>query len=1072
MKKSFFSVLMAAIALLGNQADAQNVIFPGEVQAGIAQLATSGGVYTLSNDLLSVQFIKEGSTLKFGGCPQLNLLSGSELFSIALADGSVIPASAMTLTSVTTETLAADPDAIKGSEKFAGHAIKASFTSAKLNVEWRAILRDGSHYFRTEMAITPAKNNVNMKSITAMLYDVKNVEGHQAPSVVGNTRGAIIASDMLFAGLETPMGKNSVLSPNSGMDTFTPLSWTPESFDWEPGEDTPDEILMLKTVSGSKALKEENIAGTRGFVVIKNAGPLDITFEYSSGNHRLNIVGVDICDPTSGEVIASDYHSGYSGSQHQDNVYTVNIPEKGAYLVRYFMETLTESITSSGHITYSDDIDVPVIKFGEDPNLAAAPGRKQSPMKRVMSSTAANEFNEGDTDTDTWTSTSWTKMGADNVPYRVKELGVEPDDVRAMSRKVLFHEPADLKVEFVYSRGSHRIDICGIDLVDAEGNVVAYDYHEGYSGTNKVDNTYTMPIPNAGEFTLRYIISNADNSMNTWGNINLSYDKTYVIYLPAPESQTIQGVWSRPVTLAKGNTWNVSAVVGLVAPDQQRRSIACYVDRERAVPWRSFPHYNSWFELNINRNNDENYTTNMNIKQCVKVVNQWSKNLYKKYGANIQAFVWDDGWDIYGTWDFNPNFPNGFTEADEAARTMNTGIGAWLGPVGGYGRSGTYRRNYWSDKGGMQLSNPDYYDVFLTQCTYMIENYDFRFFKFDGISAISSATGPDPNNEEGAEAIIDIEQKLREIKPDIFLNTTVGTWASPFWYSVSDCTWRQEGDYGKIGNNSIDREQWITYRDRLVYQNYVKNSPLCPINSIMTHGLILTEHENPCKYSQDYNAVLREMRCAFACGTNMVELYTDYLLMNSIKGDGVRGKLWEDMAECIFWHQNNADVLPDAHWVGGNPWTGSKHEVYGWASWNGVKSTLALRNGANNSQTFKTTLRKALDIPAHVSGTIRLKPSFKVQDELEGMPLDEPIDIDRELTLTLPGSSVYCFDGIEGNTEWPVYPDPVLPGEEDSLTEIDSELPADSATYDLQGRRVMNPTLPGLYIRAGKIIKL
>ena len=89
------------------------------------------------------------------------------------------------------------------------------------------------------------------------------------------------------------------------------------------------------------------------------------------------------------------------------------------------------------------------------------------------------------------------------------------------------------------------------------------------------------------------------------------------------------------------------------------------------------------------------------------------------------------------------------------------------------------------------------------------------------------------------------------------------------------------------------------------------------------------------------------------------------------------------------------------------------------------------------------------------------------------MPLDEPIDIDRELTLTLPGSSVYCFDGIEGNTEWPVYPDPVLPGEvEDSLTEIDSELPADSATYDLQGRRVMNPTLPGLYIRDGNIIKL
>ncbi|MDE6145306.1 MAG: hypothetical protein K2F96_03430, partial [Muribaculaceae bacterium] len=159
------------------------------------------------------------------------------------------------------------------------------------------------------------------------------------------------------------------------------------------------------------------------------------------------------------------------------------------------------------------------------------------------------------------------------------------------------------------------------------------------------------------------------------------------------------------------------------------------------------------------------------------------------------------------------------------------------------------------------------------------------------------------------------------------------------------------------------------------------------------------------------------------------------------------------------------------------PWTGSKHEVYGWASWNGVKSTLALRNGDNNAQTFTTTLREALDIPAHVKGSIRLKSSFKVQDALEGMPeLDTPIDIDRELTLVLPASSVYCFDGIDADHEWPVYPDPVLPGEEDpnpdsSIGEVNADN-ANSTLYDLQGRRVNTPALPGLYIRDGRVIKL
>lgn len=45
-----------------------------------------------------------------------------------------------------------------------------------------------------------------------------------------------------------------------------------------------------------------------------------------------------------------------------------------------------------------------------------------------------------------------------------------------------------------------------------------------------------------------------------------------------------------------------------------------------------------------------------------------------------------------------------------------------------------------------------------------------------------------------------------ELKRDIFFNTTVGTWASPFWFHYTDAVWRQEGDYGTAGDNKIDRE--------------------------------------------------------------------------------------------------------------------------------------------------------------------------------------------------------------------------------------------------------------------------
>ena len=1023
-------LMMLAFSGIVCSADAQNVIYPGETQPGVATVSDKNGVYTLSNDLLSVSFVEERDGLFFGGCEALNLEPGSELFVVTLGDGTVVRSSELTLSEVTTEALTADPSALRGSEKFNGQSIVAKFVGNKLNFVWKAILRDGSHYFRTEISMTPKTADVPMQSIVAMLYDVKNVEGQSSPQVVGNTRGAVIASDIMFAGLETPMAHNQVLSPTSGMDTFTPNSWTQTSFDWSPGSDTPSKILKLKTLSGNKALSATDIVGTHGFITFREAGNCNIVFEYAAGSHRLNIVGVDICDPITGDVVAYDYHAGFSGSAQQNNSYTIKVPEATTYIVRYFMETKTESITSSGNVTYSTPIAIPEVIFGEDPNAPAAKAPAKAPMRRVMSGNQVNEFALDDTDTDRWTGTSWTKTGADNVPARIVEMGVNVDNVRHMTRKVSFAEAATLSVEFVYSSGNHRLDLCGIDLVDSDGNVAVIDYHEGFSGNLKENNTYKVDVPAAGEYTLRYFSHNADNSMNTNGNINLSYTKAYRIYLPAPESQTIQGLWNRNTTLEYGKTWTVGAVVGVVAPDQKRRSVAAYVERERAVAWRSFPMYNSWFELNINRKDDPTYNSHFKIEDCVRVVNQWKEKLYKAYGANIKSFLWDDGWDEWGTWNFNKNFPNGFTEANEAAVAMNSGIGTWLGPVGGYGTSGNSRRSYWSNKGGMQLSNPAYYKVFLDQCTYMIENYNFTAFKFDGISSIFSATGPDTNNEEGAEGIIDIENRVREIRPDIFYVTTVGTWASPFWYNISDVTWRQENDYGKIGNNSCDREQWITYRDRLVYQNYVQNSPLCPTTSIMTHGFLLTEWGEP-KYSQDYQHVLNEMRCSFACGTNLVEVYADYKLMNRIKSpDGTKGKLWEDLAECIFWHQNNADVLPDSHWVGGSPWTGSRHEVYGWASWNGTKSTLALRNGDDNAKTFKTTLRKALDIPAHVSGTIRLKSSFKVQAELEGIPLDTPIDIDEELTFNLPGSSVYCYDGIEGNTPWPVYPEPVLPGDE------------------------------------------
>ena len=362
----------------GQNVVAQQVIFPQEVQADKAQLVSRSKEWTLKNALLTAKFAKVKGKLIFNGCEEMNLKPGTELFKVVLGDGSTFTSSEMELVSVGTENLVGDKNAVKGSNRFNGKALKAVFKKGDLNIVWHAVLRDGSHYLRTTLDVS-ADKDIAMQSITPMIYNVDSYKAQSVPEVVGNTRGALIASNKIFAGLETPMGVNSV-----------------------EVEDTA-----------------------------------------------------------------------------------------------------------------SATADVPML-----------------------------------------------------------------------------------------------------------------------------------------------------------------------------------GYWRRNTTLKKSQPWEVSSVVGLVAPGQARRSFLAYSERERAVPWRAFPLYNSWYELNIDRNNavgnngvydasdlkntKGDYSENMTSTQCADVVKHWKDKFYDVYGKAPYAFVFDDGWDAYGTWTFNPNFPNGFADEDRLAKSMGVGIGAWF----------------------------------------------------------------------------------------------------------------------------------------------------------------------------------------------------------------------------------------------------------------------------------------------------------------------------------------------------------------------------------------------------------
>ena len=532
------------------------VLYPAQQTAvGAAKLEEKEGVYTLSNNVLAASFMRLGDAIYFAGSDAMDLVAGTEPFTVAFGAGDNVPASAMTLKKVEMKSLEAKEGAIGGAEHYAGKALVANYEytyrDSLVAIEWRAVLRDGSHYLRTEMVLE-GKNDVDMFNVIPMIYNVDTKKAGSTPAVVGNTRGAVLMSDKIFAGLETPTAYNTVGGATGEEDVWNLTATLPDvalaADSWVQMEEGDKAIARLTEVTG--AGYQNLYAYKQTGIELKEGQKVEVTVKYKSGNHRLNFGGADLL-ADNGDIAANDYHSGYSGGKSENNVFSFIAPNDGTFTIRVVVENKSENIDA--------------------------------------------------------TSTLTTKI------YTAKE-GV----------------------------------VVNTDVVG------------------------------------------------------------------------IQGRWSRNTTLAAGETWKVAAVVGLIAQDgtqantdihttQKRRSFLAYSERERAVPWRAMPMYLTWYELQINRNNanpGREHLDNTKAEDVLDVLAHWKSDFYDRYGVAPEIFIIDDGWDKYGEWTFHESFPNEMRDMSKVAKEMGAGIGAWLGPVGGYGASGNHRRAYWSDKGGMQLSTP------------------------------------------------------------------------------------------------------------------------------------------------------------------------------------------------------------------------------------------------------------------------------------------------------------------------------------------------------------------------------
>jgi hypothetical protein len=418
----------------------------------------------------------------------------------------------------------------------------------------------------------------------------------------------------------------------------------------------------------------------------------------------------------------------------------------------------------------------------------------------------------------------------------------------------------------------------------------------------------------------------------------------------------------RDLPLRGGQAVEYSSVIGTARKGQLRRDFLAYLERERAHPYRTFLHYNSWYDLG--------YFTPYSATDALDRINAFGREMVEKRGVKMDSFLFDDGWDKHDSlWQFNSGFPDGFTPVKSAAEKYGADPGVWMSPWGGYSKPKQERiafgrkEGYEIVGGGYALSGPKYYAAFRDVALNMIEKYGVNQFKFDGTGNVDSVF-PGSRFDSDFSAMIHLIGELRAAKPGLFVNLTTGTWPSPFWLMHADSIWRG-GDDDNVTGVGPYRERWITYRDSESYQNVVQMGPLYPLNSLMLHGMIYArDHKDLDK--DPGNDFRNEIRSYFGTGTQLQEMYITPSLLTA--------QNWDDLAEAAKWSRANADVLKDTHWVGGDPaWL----EVYGWAAWTPQKGLLVLRNPSDKEQVISLRLADAFELPADAAKLYSARSPWK-----------------------------------------------------------------------------------------------
>ncbi|MCX6138411.1 MAG: alpha-galactosidase [Ignavibacteriales bacterium] len=429
--------------------------------------------------------------------------------------------------------------------------------------------------------------------------------------------------------------------------------------------------------------------------------------------------------------------------------------------------------------------------------------------------------------------------------------------------------------------------------------------------------------------------------------------------------------------ISSAGIMTADVVIGLTPDSRVKQWFMEYVSGIRVVPVRPYILYNSWYDLRSAEYPHVPPENVMNEKNVTRIADLMRTNMTVKHGIPLDAFVLDDGWDVYESdWALRrTQFPNGLTPIADMLKKNNTTLGLWFGPTGGY--SFRMKRINWMKQQGyeivgntpntamMCLAGTRYDSLFSKRVLDFTAQDGVGYFKWDGVQFSCSELnhGHSPGIFSRHAVMKSVANQCRAVRaknPSAYLNITSGTWLSPWWVMHANQIWMQGEDYGYADVPSISpRDAAITYRDLSLYEDFRKNDFWFPMQNLMTHGIIKGTLQKLGGESEPLDKFANEVMLYLARGVSMWELY--------ISPDILTEDEWMVMASAMCWARDRFSIFSATEMIGGDP---KKRESYGYVHFKGNHGIIAARNPFITDTSLSVRLNPEYGLDAHASGLV------------------------------------------------------------------------------------------------------